>query len=242
MPFAVATDVPVISRRLSSSFDFQGVQANRNVWDTLGVLDVMARPIDTLQVGSTRYPLTTSLTLRAFPGISPGAWECVVDEFGSAMVGQGSNLSRAARDCREKIHQRFQELLAKRPFEMSVEDKSAWNMLTTYIDLAAYKCNTPFVVRQFGKVEKARPLPEEIRWDNGRTERVNLKRMPSEFVTYKAGQWFEALVSRNPVTFRLIKVHYTRRSAEPKAMSKSEIAAFCDQLPTTQELPDTDWD
>ena len=48
------------------------------------------------------------------------------------------------------------------------------------------------MIRQIGKVVP--PAPEQIEWEDGHRERVRLDQMPGEFVTYKPGQTFEAIV------------------------------------------------
>jgi hypothetical protein len=167
----------------------------------------------------------------------------LVLEFFPNFVGVGRNMNDAFLDWRNQVHCQFQELYAKRPFKMTESEKATWQLLESQIDVTAYRMTTPLTVRQIGKVAaRVRPLPELIEWENGRLEKVRLDQMPGEFAAYKPGQPFEAIVARDPVDFRLLKVTHIHRIKPFPWMSADEFNDLIRSVPTASSLPDTNWD
>jgi hypothetical protein len=204
--------------------------------------DVMKRPFDQLEVGQTVYEFRSRVMGTFVPGRSGADGEFTVPEFFPEYVGRGRNDEAAFRDWRDQIHARFQELYPKRPFEMTEPEKTAWACLERQIDVAAYRLRTPLTVRQKGKVLRARPFPDRIEWEDGLSEEVKLDQMPGDFVTYKPGQPFEAIVARDPVDFRLLKVTYVQRAHARPRISSDEVCGLINSIPTSRSLPDADWD
>lgn len=66
--------------------------------------------------------------------------------------------------------------------------------------------------------------------------------MPGEFMTYNPGQTFEAVVSRDPGDFHLLAVTHIRRIGSLPRMRKEEFEELLHAVPTTESLPDADWD
>ncbi len=137
----------------------------------------------------------------------------------------------------------MQDLLVKRPFEMSSRDRLLWDSLNEYIDTTVYRNTTLVSIRQFGIVKRARPYPEELLWENGTTERVSLQQVASpDFVNYKPGQPFEAVVLRNPITFELIRIVHIDRCRSARRLAKLEESILLDEVGSRSVLPmDTNW-
>ena len=211
--------------------------------DFAGARDITrASIVGELVFGKTVYPLRRAVEGRFRPASDDQRSTFYVDAFGSEFLGYGSNMDEAAHDWREQVHCRFQELVAKRPFEMSAAEKTTWQRLKTVIDVAVYRNTTPLTVRQIGKVAaRARPRPEFIEWEDGQKDRVRLERMPAEFAAYKPGQPFEAVVERDPVDFRLRKILYVRRISSSPRLSTNDIECLLQSFATTKSLPEADW-
>jgi hypothetical protein len=241
MPFA-PVDSPALIRsgaEIFSRFEAngEGSQALRTDY-----FDVLSVPIQKLEVGETVYPLRRATRGTFFPGSGGEPGEFWVEGFSPPFVGEGTTPDEAFSNWRNQVHVRFQELYVKRPFELDVAEAATWKVLTEQINVGVYANQTPFKVKQFGQVQRARPWPELIRWENGSGESVRLDQMPGEFASYKAGQCFEALAVRDPVNFRLLRVEFIKRTARPAALSQKDIDALWKAMPTTESLPDTEWD
>ena len=145
-------------------------------------------------------------------------------------------------DWRDRVHEAFQDLYRKRPFEMTEREQEQWRALQDAIDVVGYRNETPIVVRQIGKVSRAR-LPRQITWIDGKTETVALDDLPGEFASYKPGQPFEADVERDPLTWRLRKVRHVQRIHSIPPMAQAELQRFWATMPGTSSLPtsDRDW-
>lgn len=199
-------------------------------------------PVSEIQVGETTYRLR-----RPAPGefISTrgGFWEFWVEGFSPAFIGQGRAAEEAYDNWRDQVHESFQDLYRKRPFEMTEEERGKWDALEDRIDIVGYRNEAPVLVRQLGQLTQARPFPRRITWIDGTTDLVRLEAMPGEFAGYKPGQWFEAIVERDPLTWSLRKVRYVRRTLSLRGMSSAELSQYWSSLPTTQTLPEStrDW-
>lgn len=192
-----------------------------------------------IRIGSTTYPLRRQLVgtyTRAYR-------ELVVEGVSPVITGAGDTMQGAQDDFCLKVHAAFQALLHRRPFEMSAADKLAWETLNGIIDVTVYRNTTPIVVRQFGRIRKARPYPTEVEWEDGRRESVTLTDVAEpEFVTYRPGQPFEAVVQRDPLTSRLLRVIHIRRCSAPKRMAPHEEKALLAEIGSTKQLEqDSEW-
>ncbi|GIW79532.1 MAG: hypothetical protein KatS3mg105_1339 [Gemmatales bacterium] len=198
-------------------------------------------PISDVIVGETIYHLRNPVqAVFLFKG---ACWEIWVQGFSPDFIGYGDSPEAAYEDWRDQVHESFQDLYRKRPFEMEDEERRRWKDLEDLIDVVAYQNETPVVFRQLGQITQARPLPRQISWVDGIKEIVRLELMPAEFAAYKVGQWFEAIVERDRLSWRLRKVHYVQRTPALGSMSKSELSNFWNSLPTTVTLPESprDW-
>ena len=199
-------------------------------------------PVSEIRVGEATYRLRRPVQgyfVRQRDG-SCGFW---VDGLSPAFVGHGNRANDAYRDWRDAVHETFQVLHGKRPFEMDDDERRQWQVLEEMIDVVGYRNETPVVVRQIGHVTQARPLPRQITWVDGRRELVRLDVMPPEFASYKPGQCFEADVERAPLTGKLRRVRHVQKISSVRPMPEGQARQFWDSLPTTADLPKSshDW-
>lgn len=198
-----------------------------------------------IQIGETRYTLRKPVHGEFLP-CDDGTCELWVDGFSPEFVGRGRRAQDAFQDWRDRVHEAFQELYGKRPFEMTPEESDRWELLQDTLDVVGYRNATPVLVREVGAVDKvfqAPPRPRRIRWIDDRTDMVSLDIMPGEFASYKVGQPFEADVERDPLTWKLVKVRSIRRIKTIHPMAKGELQEFWRSLPGTNTLPASmrDW-
>jgi hypothetical protein len=200
-------------------------------------------PLSHLQVGETDYRLRRPVqgTFVLAGGVS---WEFWVEGFSPLFIGQGPHAEAAYLDWRDQVHVAFQDLYRKRPFEMTQEEREKWTILEDLIDVVGYRNETPVLVRQLGQVTQGRPWPRQITWVDGAKEHdLDLALMPDEFASYKPGQWFEAIVERDPLTWRMLRVRFVQRTPTINPLSGAELERYWASLPTTASLPKSkrDW-
>lgn len=241
MPFLAIPDVPLISHHADEfALGPRPVSGRDESWK--GHFDVNIRcRIDEICVGETRYPLRNSLQGFFLPDYSGGEGEFRVSGLPS-IVARGSDIADAMKNWKDQLHTEFQELISKRPFEMSSSERAMWQMLSDRIDIAQYRNIHLVKLRQFGRVEDARPGHHRIVWENGDSHRVLLDEMPAEFATYKPGQPFEAIVVYHPRSMRFVKVEYVSKAVKAPRLSDDQRQNIWDSMQTSAELPDADWD
>jgi hypothetical protein len=202
--------------------------------------DVLRREVGDIRVGSARYRLRSPLLASFYPVIQGPEGRLMVTPALLPIVGSGAGFDEAWRDWAEQFHVRFQTLLAMRPWEMQPDQSEEWERIEQMVNVEAYRRETPYVIRQIGVLTRRRPIPNTIRWEDGRQERVGLEQMPPEFASLHEGQRFEAEVVRNAVTHQLIQAVVVRRL--PPLRTTSEDEALWASLPTTKEAKPVDWD
>ncbi len=123
---------------------------------------------------------------------------------------------------------------------MKGDEQHRWDVLRELIDVTVYRNTTAVVVRQFGKVTQVRPWPQEVEWDNGRKEAVLLRQVNSpDFITYRPGQPFEAVVERNPVTGELHRISHIERRRQILRMPPEQERQLVDAIGSSRQLETT---
>lgn len=204
------------------------------------LFDVLRREIRAFHVGMASYQLRTPLLVTFYPRIDGEVGRLNITPSWLPIAGTGRILDEAWKDWAGQFHVCFQTLLAKRPWEMDADEKSEWEKIEQMVDIPAYRSRTPYVVRQIGWLTRRRPIPDRIRWEDGRRERVDLMQMPPEFAALHEGDRFEAEVERNSVTGCLIRAVVVRRLPALRGASADE--KVWSSLPTTAEAPAVEWD
>jgi hypothetical protein len=237
MPIAIVNDqyVSSPSAYVSASRSFQEELPGRAFFQS----DVTRSSLKEIVTASCTYPLRKK-TVAMFLPRSRQFW---VEGFSPTFVGKGATPAEARQDWELSVHKRFQELFNMRSFEMNSDDSKDWEILSTYIDVAVYRNRTPLVSRQFGSVSQMRPYPTQIRWDNGRFERVTASQIGfPDFITFKAGQRFEAIVERDPITFALLKIVHAVRKASPNTMTSEEEDELMKSIGSKKVFSTVGWD
>jgi hypothetical protein len=126
---------------------------------------------------------------------------------------------------------------------MSDDDRATWRLIGSYVDVTVYRNSIPIQVRQYGRVLRARPYPTQVAWDDETKERVSLEIVDSpDFVTYKPGQPFEAVVARDPITFELLRIVHIERTCPPGRLDSEEEQQLLDEIGSTSKLEEVGWD
>ena len=236
MPLLAAIDRPIASM-VAYAPTTEGVRELpfRNYFQT----DAMRSVLNDIRVAGVVYPLRQACATDYIPVIG----EFLVEGFSPTFIGRGKTPKEAYQDWALSVHAAFQELQFKRPFEMTAEDQDAWSVLASRIDVTVYRNQTPLHVRQFGKIGRARPYPEQIIWDNGTADEVSLAQVESpDFITFKPGQPLEALVVRDPVTFQLLRIAHIQRRPSATRLLPGEEAELLASIGSTKILSTASWD
>ena len=236
MAIAAVPDVQVcVMRAAEAAHEAGRVQQMSNAVQA----DVISSTVDAIRVGAIEYPLRR--TLRAT--YVPGQGEYLVEGFSPLFIGKGETQEQASLGWRNAVHLAFQELVNKRPFEMRDDERQMWNVLSDRIDVTVYRNRTLLSIRAFGCISRARPYPQQIEWEDGSKEAVSLDQVDSpDFVTFKPGQPFEAVVARDPVTFGLVRVLHIERRGKPSRLQPEAEAALLGEIGSSGQLEEADWE
>ncbi|MCY2991333.1 MAG: hypothetical protein NTY19_26190 [Planctomycetota bacterium] len=237
MPFLVAPNVPVA---VISAHSFLTDQARASRFQDYLDADVIRSMIDEIRVScGVCYPLRQSLQATFLPGQG----EYLVAGFSPTFIGHGDTEAQSSLDWRTAVHATVQELLHKRPFEMDEQDRQVWRILTDQIDVTAYRNRMPISIRQFGHVSKARPYPQEITWEDGSQDKVQLDMVGApDFVTYKPGQPLEAVVERDPLTFQMLRIVHVERRRRPARLPADQERVLLEAIGSASQLEEVSWD
>lgn len=193
-----------------------------------------------LRIGRTRYRFLKAVRPRcSWDGES---WVCWSPELGSEHHGRGETPDSARGDWEQRVHAEFQRLYAKRPFEMSYNERSRWQSLLRVIDVYYYRETASLSLQLIGQVRwGTRPYPSKINWIDGTRDAIRLDRVPPELAGCKPGQWIEADVRREPGTNRLICIDQVRRISTLHRLTEMQLARHWTEMPMA-DLPESDWE
>ncbi len=220
---------PVLWNTLAEEAEREFEQADRKVVD--------------LPVGPVTYQLRRPLKAHISPSADHG-WEFSFDQFEPRFIGKGDSIAAAHRDFLNQIHSAFQSMVRMRPFQMDNTQSADWQMLESLIDVNRYWDSVPVALLETGVVSGITADGWEIVWlDGERRELIPIERTHPEFAAFKEGQWFEALVERQPKTYQLQKLRYVRSIEPIRDMSEDEFLQWVDSLPRGDDVPKsgTDW-
>jgi hypothetical protein len=190
-----------------------------------------------LRVGPVTYHLQRALKLQV-KSRADHAWEFAIEQFAPRFVGVGDSISSAKRDFLNRIHSVFQSLVRLRPFRMTEQQRSDWELLVKLIDVEKYWDSVPLTLLEVGFVSEWNADRWVVVWlDGRRTETVTVEQTPPEFAAFQPGQWFEALVEREPRSYALRKLCFVRTTEPLREMSESELRQWLDELPSGENLP-----
>jgi hypothetical protein len=156
---------------------------------------------------------------------------------GLAFTGSGQSKLEAKADWETTFHVRFQELYAKRPFEMSGEDAEEWQGLASMVDMYDYTNRTPITLKVIGCILGKRSHLHVL-WLDGRESRFDYRDAPPDLAGLRLGRWFEAVAKIDPRTGNFQGLDAVCPTVKPKPPSAA--AKFIESLPGTSELPDAE--
>ena len=220
MPFYVS-DLPNTSTIVAVA-DFS-VGNNPKLVNRPAAVDFRAAVIPQVIVGGVSYPLRRAFVGRYYRYLE----QLIVDGVSPLIVGRGASENEAKEDFCLQIHSTIQDLLGKRPFELSNRDKQLLTIIDRFVDVTVFRNTQSIQVRQYGKISKARPYPEEIEWENGTKDLVPVSLVITpEYVNYKPGQPVEAVVERDPMTFRLRRIVHISKCKATRSWSNHDEIEF----------------
>ena len=196
-----------------------------------------------LDAGSVCYQLRRPLKAHIAPSGDHG-WEYSIDHFALRFVGKGDSIAGAQRDFLNQVHSEFQSLVQMRPFQMDAMQENDWKIFEDLIDINQYWDSVPVTLLEIGVVFAVTADGREIVWlDGERKELVTIERTPPEFAAFREGQWFEALVERQPKTYQLRKLRYVRSIEPVREITDDEFRQWVESLPAGDDVPKsgTDW-
>lgn len=200
--------------------------------------DAIRSTINDIHVADVVYPLRRPCDAYFIPVVG----EFLVAGFSPSFVGHGETPETGREDWLLSVHMAFQKLLHKRPFEMTEEDHRTWFILSSRIDVTVFRNQTPIQVRQFGVISMARPYPQQIKWENGSYEMIRIDQVASpDFITFKPGQPIDAVVARDPLDFRLLRIVHIERRSIPSRLSREEEAELLESIGSVKTLPSGGW-
>ena len=100
---------------------------DRLSWAPSGFFPGGVIPLSEIQIGETCYRLRESLRGEFSLPMTSHANSGLMDSVRS-LLGKETRAHDAYRDWRDQVHEAFQELYGKRPFEMSEEDAERWQV------------------------------------------------------------------------------------------------------------------
>ena len=166
-----------------------------------------------IKVGETKYKLLSSIDALVIYNLIEKHWECHNPSGKFKYIGISKDSQTAAiEDFKIQIHVRFQQLYSKRPFEMTEDEHDDWIKLANTIDLLNYKTTAPLKVREIGCISyKNYPYPYRIKWLTDENYIIKPSKVPGELMSYKPGQWVEAIVERCPVNHNVLGISSVRK-------------------------------
>jgi len=166
-----------------------------------------------IEVGETKYKLLSPIKTLISYDPDKKNWECRNLSGQIGYIGLSKDSYEAAiEDFKIQIHVRFQQLYSKRPFEMTQDEYNEWIKLANTIDLLHYKTTSPLKVREIGCISyKKYPYPYRIKWLTDENYIINPSKVPGELMSYRPGQWIEAIVERCPVNHNVLGISSARR-------------------------------
>ncbi len=199
--------------------------------------------VESLDVGPIKYELRHPRKTHVAPS-ADHAWAYSVDHFSPRFVGKGDSIAAAQHDFLNMVHAVFQTLVQLRPFQMDDAQKADWETLERTIDIKKYWASVPITLLEVGVVSAVTAEGREIVWlDGERKELVKIERTPPQFGALTKGQWFEALVERQPETYTLQKLNYVRPISPVREMSNDEFRKWVLSLPSSECVfkSESDW-
>lgn len=203
------------------------------------IFDVLSRVVDCMPVGNTIYHFRSPSRATWYPRSRGEFGEVTFCPCNLAIVGRGKTFEEALTSWSEQFHTRFQTLLAKRSWEMTQQELEEWENIDQMVDIAMYRRETPQRVRRIGELTRRRPVPDRVRWEDGRQESVSVAIAPPEFAALHEGHRFEADVLLDSTTGKLLQIVFLKRLPALETEGDEEL---WESLKTTKDEPSIEWE
>ncbi len=245
MPFLAAPlpppELPRLVRTESRSRQAADMAFNGGKFTGQEHLGIFSRELSEISCGQHRYELRQPIAGRLMPNFDRLSYRFTSDSL-PGIVGVGATRPEATLAFESQFHSRFQELLAKRPFEMSDRELHDWRAIHRVFDVEGYRRSRPIIMRRYGIALNDQGR-HAVQWE-GRPEKevVDLGIYPPDFPAFITGQPFEAFLELDPVSRRPTRVFYVKKSSPANHRTQADNAAFWDSLPGTSSLPASKFD
>lgn len=228
---------PTVSQNVAESASWSLTESAAESATEDQSFSVLAEVRQDVRVGKACYRFIRPARINYLP--ADRGWICYVSGL-TSYLGNGETPEQAFEELKVRIHTAFQTLLTKRPFEMDEDEHSRWVELTSVIDLLHYKTTTPVTTYEIGQVSFAKVAhPHLIKWINGTRYRIDPHKVPGELMSYRPGQWIDAVVRRDPVSHTVVEIESVRRISF-RVPRKSELKAAWEAMPEAKLEP-TEW-
>lgn len=221
MPFAAPAALPpvVISRDIRDENHWgRGIE-----WaDGLLYLDPTRFEFARFKIGDIRYRSLQPLKANYNPPAFDRSGRVTVQGLSPEIIGRGSSLKEAKRDWQLNLDAEVQRLFGTQEFELTTEDKTLLRKLNQFFDLNELRYSTPIAVRSYGRLLGVRGHKYRVRWVDGTKSTLSRKQIPASMVPFQAGQPFEAVVSRDPRTWNILRIESAFRANGLPAVSEEE--------------------
>lgn len=151
--------------------------------------------------------------------------------------GFGLDQETARRDWLRVFHTRFQELYAKRPFEMNLAEKKEWQAISEVVDVSNYEANTPVTYRIIAQVQEKLPKIM-IRRIDGVLFTVEHEKCAPMLLGLPLGQWFEAFVKHQADPSKILEILTVLPVTSPEECDHKAFEAFLRKMKSTSQLRD----
>ena len=153
--------------------------------------------IDELNVGDSHYRFREPMQAR----YNPDTGRLFVEGFSSVselLVGIGKTEELALKNLTGRIHEIYQIVCRRQPFDLSGSARRLHDLFTEKIDIGYYLESRPIRCHRLGRIVEAKiGNSRKVEWSDRTTVRVHLDKTPPEFVTYRIGQNFDAFIEYN---------------------------------------------
>jgi len=123
---------------------------------------------------------------------------------------------------------------------LNLIERCRWSQIAGLIDVLHYRMTTPLVVREMGQVSHGKiSRPYRIKWLNGKNYTIEPDKVPGELMSCASGQWIEAVVLKDPMTFAIVEIQSITK-VRFRLPTDSEIEEFWKDMPVA-DLDSGEW-
>lgn len=169
---------------------------------------------------------------------SSNGCEYTMQGFAPAIRGKGLTEEEAVESWVGEFHSLFQRLWRHHGTGFKAkEDVKLWSGLKASVDIELYSGSESVTLKQVGCIMGADTLTRSVRWiGDDEDEYVSLGSTPGGFAGYEVGEWFNAIVERDPDTWELVEISHCDVLPREPDLSEEEMEALLTARPGTTSL------